>query len=1084
MARILIVDDRAVNRQFLATLLGYAGHELLEASNGVEALERVRRERPDLVITDILMPTMNGYEFVQTLRADLAIAHTPVIFHTATYSEREAQKLAKASGADAVLRKPCEPEEVFSAVRRALGEDAPPAAQTRPVRALPAAAPTIDESLGLRLQDPHRDAASLQRVASQLSALIEIGMEAAQEHDPERLLELYLSAAQRMLRSEIVAIGVQQDAGEAVERVVASGVDARALSGQGRPGTASLGSLLSERRVLRTSDAAAERLPAGFPEVRSLLALSLVSKEGPFGWILFANQAHADAFSDEDERLAGVLAAEFALRFENARLYDIVQRHAATLQIEVSERRRAQELLMASEARLRLFVEHAPAAIAMLDRDLRYLAVSRRWLADYRLGERDIVGLCHYDVFPEIPERWKEIHRRCLAGAVEQCDEDPFPRADGRLDWVRWEIHPWRSKSDEVSGLIMFSEVITERREARARIQRLNRVYAVLSGINGALVRFHDRDELFREACRIAVESGGFKAAWIGVVHREAGRIEPVAWRGADDEYMRGLPLGLGGGGGGALDERSGLAALAVNERKAVVVNDMTADARIANREAARHRGYRSLAVLPLVLSGEAIGVLSLHAGETDFFDAGEMKLLVQLAGDIAFALDHIAQSERLDYLAYYDQLTGLANRNLFADRLHQYVQTASATGGKLALVLADVERLSAVNASIGRQGGDALLKEVAARLLKGGDTAEIARLGADQFAVVLRDVRGRSEVGRRIAAIWQEVLGVPFALAGAELRVSMRSGTVLFPQDGADAGTLLKNAEAALRNAKHTGERHVFHSHEMTLHIAENLSLETSLRQALEKKEFVLHYQPKVDLDAARIVGLEALIRWQSPERGLVPPMKFIPLMEETGMILEAGAWALERAALDHRRWSEAGLSPPRVAVNVSAIQLRQRGFVAAVERAIAGGILPTGIDLEITESLIMEDVKGSIEKLKSARALGMSIAIDDFGTGYSSLGYLAKLPVQTLKIDRSFIITMLDDPDTMTLVSTIVSLAHSLRLKVVAEGVDDKQQAKILRLLRCDEIQGFLICRPLPFDEMTALLGRGGTIEMPLSS
>ena len=219
-------------------------------------------------------------------------------------------------------------------------------------------------------------------------------------------------------------------------------------------------------------------------------------------------------------------------------------------------------------------------------------------------------------------------------------------------------------------------------------------------------------------------------------------------------------------------------------------------------------------------------------------------------------------------------------------------------------------------------------------------------------------------------------------------------------------------------------------------------------------------------------IVGVEALIRWQSPKLGLVPPMRFIPLMEETGMILAAGAWALSRAVADHLRWVKMGLAAPRVAVNVSAIQLRKKDFFRTIEAAIKPGAAPTGIDLEITESLVMEDIQGNIEKLDKVRALGLSIAVDDFGTGYSSLAYLAKLPVQVLKIDRSFVITMLQDPDRMTLVQTIISLAHSLRLKVVAEGVDAEEQATILRILRCDEMQGYLFSKPLPFDGMTGLL------------
>jgi EAL domain-containing protein (putative c-di-GMP-specific phosphodiesterase class I) len=332
--------------------------------------------------------------------------------------------------------------------------------------------------------------------------------------------------------------------------------------------------------------------------------------------------------------------------------------------------------------------------------------------------------------------------------------------------------------------------------------------------------------------------------------------------------------------------------------------------------------------------------------------------------------------------------------------------------------------------------------------------------------------VKTEQEVARHTERRSSETFAAPFAIAGTELRISVRIGTALFPSDGEDSDTLLRNAEAAVKKAKATGERYLFYTQEMSARIADKLSLENKLRQALEKDEFVLHYQPKVELEGRRIVGLEALLRWRSPERGLVPPIEFIPLLEETGLIIEVGSWALRRAALDHRDWLEAGLKPPKVAVNVSAIQLRQRDFVRIVHEALANSTVPAGIDLEITESLIMEDIQASIEKLAALRDLGIGIAIDDFGTGYSSLAYLARLPVEMLKIDRSFIITMATDPTTMTLVQTIIQLAHSLRLKVVAEGVETEEQANMLRLLRCDQMQGYLFSKPVPNEAVRALL------------
>jgi EAL domain-containing protein (putative c-di-GMP-specific phosphodiesterase class I) len=337
---------------------------------------------------------------------------------------------------------------------------------------------------------------------------------------------------------------------------------------------------------------------------------------------------------------------------------------------------------------------------------------------------------------------------------------------------------------------------------------------------------------------------------------------------------------------------------------------------------------------------------------------------------------------------------------------------------------------------------------------------------------MIMPDVQAETSVARTLTKRLQHCFGRAFDIHGRELRVAAKIGVALYPADGTDAETLYRNAEVAVRKAKASTERLLFYDPRMTEAVAEKLALENKLRRALENDEFVLHYQPKVDLDTRRIVGLEALIRWASPDLGLVPPMKFIPLMEETGLILDVGLWALRQAALDRKRWLDQGVAAPRVAVNVSAVQLRKADFVATVEAALRHGADPHGIDLEITESLIMEDIEGTQQKLRALRELGIDLAIDDFGTGYSSLAYLAKLPAQVLKIDRAFVTTMIDDPSSMTLVSTMISLAHSLRLKVVAEGVETQEQAKVLHLLHCDQIQGYLVSKPLPFEQISTLI------------
>ncbi len=618
------------------------------------------------------------------------------------------------------------------------------------------------------------------------------------------------------------------------------------------------------------------------------------------------------------------------------------------------------------------------------------------------------------------------------------------------------------------------TEEIAERKRAEEKVKRLNRIYAVLSGINTTIVRIHDRQELFAEACRIAVEHGQFRMAWIGLPDPNGEAVTPVAKAGFEEGYLDKISLTVKDGAPDAHVQ----AARALREKTPVVCNDIGADPLMARwREEALQRGYRSLVVFPLVVGvgDKAVGLLALYASETGFFDAEEMKLLTELAADISFALEYIEKESRLNYLAYYDVVTGLPNRALFHDRLNQILLAASENNATVALLGVDLEQFRVINDTLGRQAGDALLKQVAERLLGAGlDANHLAHTGAGCFAVVLDNLQKETDVAHILESRINDSLRRPFVVEGTELRISAKAGIALFPADGADADSLLRNAAAALEKAKLSGDKYLFYTPEINARVAENLSLENKLRQAVENEEFVLHYQPKVELEKRAIVGVEALIRWQSPELGPVPTLRFIPLLEETGMILEVGAWALRRAVLDHRHWMEMGLAAPRIAVNVSTIQLRQREFIDVLRAAIGEGGSGSGIDLEITESLIMDNVQDNITKLQTIRDMGIGIAIDDFGTGYSSLAYLAKLPVQTLKIDRSFIITMLKDPNAMLLVQTMISLAHSLGLKVVAEGVDEEEQAKMLRLLKCDEMQGYLFGKPLPREELTAMLRR----------
>jgi diguanylate cyclase (GGDEF)-like protein len=639
-------------------------------------------------------------------------------------------------------------------------------------------------------------------------------------------------------------------------------------------------------------------------------------------------------------------------------------------------------------------------------------------------------------------------------------------------DWmhIHQDIEPLDIGQDPAHAGRWFSTLqdVTQQRQATEAVRRLNRVYAMLSGINTLIVHAQDQDRLLREACEMAVVHGKFPLAWIGLVNAERTRIEVVASAGAGAGYLSEMPLEVVPG---AL----GMPSQTVESGVAQVANDIASDPRIFIKTLALARGFRSLAMMPLVVSGQVIGIMALYAEQPRFFDASEMRLLNELAADISFAVDHIQKGKRLEFVSNYDPVTGLANRMLLIDRLG-HALAATEPGRQLALALLDIERFKAVNDTLGRAAGDALLCRMADRLTAlTGDAGRVARIGADLFAVIIPRVRSLESVAHAIDEGFQRVESEPFDVAGTALRVAIRSGIALYPADGMDADTVFRNAEAALKKAEQRGEKYLFYTQEMTARIAERLALENRLRLAVEREEFVLHYQPKVNLADRRIVGVEALIRWQSPE-GLVPPLQFIGILEETRLIARVGDWALRRAALDYRAWRDAGADSPRIAVNVSALQLRNPGFVASVQRALGDGGA-AAVDLEITESLLMEDVEQTIGKLKAIRALGAQIAIDDFGTGYSSLAYLARLPVQSLKIDRSFVIAMDKDPNAMTLVATIISLAHSLRLGVVAEGVETESQAGTLRGLGCDAMQGYLFSRPVPAEKLLTLLPAAST-------
>jgi diguanylate cyclase (GGDEF)-like protein/PAS domain S-box-containing protein len=729
--------------------------------------------------------------------------------------------------------------------------------------------------------------------------------------------------------------------------------------------------------------------------------------------------------------------------------------------IDVTASKRAAAALRASEAEFRMLTEAMPQIVWTAQPNGQNMYLNQQWSNYTGLTTEEGQHSWSESFHPEDREPAVESWKRAIETGDTYSIESRLRRADGAYRWWLIRALPLLDDAGRVSKWFGTCTDIHDLRESELRITRLNRVYAALSQINALIVRKPGRDELFREACRVVVELGGLQLAWIGVVAPGADILHPVASAGRDADLFETAPAAVFECG----SEGTGRFGRAVRERKAQVANDFREGQYLLKHEM-EGRDIHSFAVIPLVVEGEVLGVFALCGKQAGYFDEEEMRLLEELASNISLAIENLEKQKRLDYLAYYDPLTGLANRTLFLDRMSQHMRVAATEGHQSALFLFDLDRFKNINDSLGRAAGDALLKQVAAWLtLRSGDASLLARTGPDHFAAVLPHVRPGGNLARLIDRGLTSLGHHPFELDGAVVRVSAKVGAALFPEDGISAEGLFQRAEAALRHAKAGGDRCLFHDCTMTDSAAGRVSLENQLRRALDNGEFVLHYQPKVSLASGQVTGAEALIRWNHPDQGLVAPGKFVPLLEETGLIHEVGRWAMRRAIEDYLRWCDAGLAPLRIAVNVSSLQLRSRDFVEEVAQVV--GIdprAPPGLELEITESMVMGDINHGIASLRAIRAMGVTVALDDFGTGFSSLSYLARLPISTLKIDRSFINDMDASPEGLALVSTIISLAHALGHKVVAEGVETAEQARLLRLLRCDEMQGFHFGKPVP--------------------
>ncbi|WMT76583.1 EAL domain-containing protein [Bradyrhizobium sp. Ash2021] len=619
---------------------------------------------------------------------------------------------------------------------------------------------------------------------------------------------------------------------------------------------------------------------------------------------------------------------------------------------------------------------------------------------------------------------------------------------------------------------------VDEKAKADQQKERLSRMFAALSATNEAIMRAGSRSELYQLVCEAAATGGKFTSTTIALVRSDSDYLDIVATAGPTADGARQVTLSVNA----AHPEGRGACGRAIRSRRACIINDYFADPHTrAFHARARSDGTKSGASFPLFARGRVAGIMIFVATEKDTFTPEFAELLQRLADNVSFALESFYRAdeksnadERIEYLASHDSLTHLPNREMFNELLRHAIDAAGRYRRKFALLFIDLDRFKVINDSLGHDAGDMLLVEIAGRLrsaLRASDV--VARLGGDEFVVILEEAAERHDV-ERVAGELLSALSQPLQLSGHECQTTASIGIAMYPSDGAEMQTLTKNADMAMYLAKEDGKNGFrFFTREIKAQSIERLTLETALRRALERDQFSLHYQPKVDMASGQITGVEALLRWTHPDLGMVSPAQFIPLAEEIGLIVPIGRWVLKEACAQNMAWQRRGLRPVTMAVNLSPRQFANAHLLHDIDEALlASGMSPVLLQLEVTESMVMRNVSRAIKVLDAIPSRGIRLAIDDFGTGYSSMSLMKQFPIDTIKIDRSFVRDLPDDSEDRAIAQAIISMGKALGMTIIAEGVETVEQEAFLRDHSCDEMQGFLFSKPLPPREMADLL------------
>jgi diguanylate cyclase (GGDEF)-like protein/PAS domain S-box-containing protein len=741
---------------------------------------------------------------------------------------------------------------------------------------------------------------------------------------------------------------------------------------------------------------------------------------------------------------------------------------------DVTESRRAEEQLRESEERFRLIAENVGDLVAMIDPAGRRLYNSPSYKTLFAPADITLGTDSFREIHPDDRERIQEIFRETVRSGVGRRAEFRFVLRDGSIRHIESEGRVICDAAGKVSKVVVVSRDISDRKRAEQRQKMehgVTRVLAEAESLGDAIPR------IIKTICETLEWDCG--ARWAMDDEHKAIRCME-AWTTAEPhmqqfaEDIRGMSL---------LPGHVGLVRQVWMSGEPKWITDISREGGFLRADHAARAGLHAAFAFPIQAGTLTLGVLEFFSRQTRQPDGALMQMVRVIGSQIGQFMARKQAEENLLYVATHDTLTGLPNRYMFNQRFAHAITQSQRYRRPLALLFMDLDRFKLINDTLGHPFGDQLLVEVGRRLrscFRDSDT--VARFGGDEFVALIPEFAAPTDVVS-VAQKMLDVIRKPYRIDGRDCHVTGSVGISLFPDDGQDLATLLKNADIAIYKAKEKGRNnYVFHSEEMNESLVQQVGLEAGLQRAIQRDEFVLHYQPKVELGSGRITGMEALIRWQHPELGLIAPEQFIPLAEHSGHIIPIGDWVLQDACQSMSDLRNGHGPRLHVSVNLSARQFEDDQLLPKIQRALIDtGLPPACLQLEITESMVMKDAGNAARILKEVKAMGISLALDDFGTGYSSLASIRQFPFDCIKIDRSFIQDLPGNGDDAAITRAIISMAQSLRLRVIAEGVETREQVDLLHRMGCHEFQGFFFRRAEPLAEIYDLVCQS---RQPVSS